>query len=222
VLEFPWGRQEFWGDWHVFGWGLGMLGSELLQCAYLSLAYWAFKEIEKERSTSDVIKQILEGSECYASLGLCLRLAIETFEVSETTLPIVTCQRLWDHDFARLVHEPQKDIDLFGLGFLTQLKGEKAKAKAFLESREYRKHDVRELAMHFAISGDKSLRNRFKKALEAFPENLPYIVEEEREYSERTKDLKEKAELWSGLGNIENYRRYERRRKNEPLEPRNR
>ena len=23
VLDFPWGRQEFWGDWHVFGWGLG-------------------------------------------------------------------------------------------------------------------------------------------------------------------------------------------------------
>jgi hypothetical protein len=208
VLEFPWGRQEFWGDWHVFGWGLGMLGSELLQCAYLSLAYWAFKEIEKGRSTSDVIKQILEGSECYASLGLCLRLAIETFEVSEITLPIVTCQRLWDHDFARLVQEPQKDIDLFGLGFLTQLTGEKAKAKAFLESREYRKHDVRELAMRFAISGDTSLRDRFKKALEAFPENLPYIVEEELEHPERTKDLKEKAELWSGLGNIENYRRY--------------
>ncbi|MDI2076558.1 ATP-binding protein [Bradyrhizobium sp. Mp27] len=209
VLEFPWGRQEFWGDWHVFGWGLGMLGSQLLQCAYLSLAYWAFKEVEKGRSTSAVIKQILDGSECYASLGLCLRLAIETFEVSETTLPIVTCQRLWEHDFARLIHEPQKDIDLFGFGFLTQLKGEKAKAKAFLESREYRKHDVRELAMRFAVSSDASLRDRFKMALEAFPENLPYIVEEERESPEITKELKEKAELWSGLGNIENYRRYE-------------
>jgi|TARA_R100000322_G_scaffold169672_2_gene142494 hypothetical protein len=209
VLEFPWGRQEFWGDWHVFGWGLGMLGSELLQCAYLSLSYWAFKEIEKGRSTSDMIQQILKGSICYASLGLCLRLAIETFEVSETTLPIVTCQRLWDHDFARLVQEPHKDIDIFGLGFLTQLKGEKAKAKAFLERREYRKRDVRELAMRFAIGNEPSLRDRFKKVLEAFPENLPYIVEEEREYPERTRDLKEKAELWSGLGNIENYRRYE-------------
>lgn len=209
TLEFPWGRQQFWGDWHVYCWGLGRLGAELLQCAYLTLAYWAFKEIEKGRSTSDVIKGILEGSECYASLGLCLRLAIETFEVSETTLPIVTCQRLWEHDFARLVQEPQMDIDLFGLGFLSQLKGEKAKAKAFLDSREYRKHDVRELAMRFAVSSETSLRDRFKKALEAFPESLPYIVEEEREHPERTRELKEKAELWSGLGNIENYRRYE-------------
>jgi hypothetical protein len=164
VLEFPWGRQEFWGDWHVYGWGLGMLGSELLQCAYLALGYWAFKEIENGRSTSEVIKQVLERSECYGSLGLCLRVAIETFEVSETTLPIITCQRLWDHDLARLVHEPQKDIDLFGFNFLAELKGEKAKAKAFLDSREYRKHDVRELAMRFVISGDESLQDRFKKA----------------------------------------------------------
>ena len=107
------------------------------------------------------------------------------------------------------IQEPQKDIDLFGFGFLTQLKGEKAKAKAFLDGREYRKHDVRELAMYFAISSDTSLRDRFKKALEAFPENLPFELEEEREHPEATQELKEKAELWSGLGNIENYRRYE-------------
>jgi hypothetical protein len=209
VLDLPWGKQEFWGDWHVFGWGLGMLGPELLRCAFLSLGYWAFKEIAKGRSTSDVIKDILEGSECYATLGLCLRIAIETFDVTETTLPIVACQRLWEHDMARLIQEPQMDIDLFGFGFLTKLTGEKAKAKAFLDSREYRKHDVRELAMRFAISKNTSLRDRFKSALEAFPEDLPYIVEEERENPERTKDLKEKAELWSGLGDIENYRRYE-------------
>jgi hypothetical protein len=208
VLDFPWGRQEFWGDWHVFGWGLGMLGSQLLQCAYLSLAYWAFKEIEKGRATSEVISQILKDSECYASLGLCLRLALETFEVSDTTLPLVTCQRLWDHDFARLVQEPQKDIDIFGLGFITQLKGEKAKAKAFLGTREYRKRDVRELAMRFAISADAILRDHFKSALEAFPDALPYMIEEERDNPNRTKELREKAELWSGLGDIANYRRF--------------
>lgn len=209
VLAFPWGQQKFWGDWHVFCWGLGMSGPNVLQCAYLSLAYWAFKEIEKGHSVSDLIRLILQGSQCYASLGLCLRLAIETFEVSEVTLPILTCQRLWEHDFARLVQEPHKDLDLLGFGFLTQLKGDKAKAKAFLESREYRKRDVRELAMRFAISGDRSLRDLFKKAMEAFPDNLPYTIEEERENLQRTQGLREQAELWSGLGDIKNYRRYE-------------
>ena len=189
--------------------GLGMLGSNLLQCAYLSVSYWAFKEIEKGRSTSDVIKEILEGNECYASLGLCLRLAIETFEVSETTLPIVTCQRLWNHDMMRFVQESQKNIDLFGFDFLSKLTGEKAKAKEFLDSREYRKRDVIELAMRFAINSDTILRDRFKKSLETFPDNLPYIIEEERKSPELTQELREKAEIWSGLGNIENYRQYE-------------
>jgi hypothetical protein len=110
---------------------------------------------------------------------------------------------------ARLIQEPQKDIDLFGLGFLTKLTGEKAKAKAFLDSRAYRKHEVRELAMRFAITSDTVLRDRFKKAMAAFPDNLPFDVEEQRGNEKLVQNLKEKAELWSGLGDIENYRRYE-------------
>jgi hypothetical protein len=205
TADFPWGRQAFWGDWHVYGWGQGMLGSEVLECAYLALAYWAFKEIEKGRSTSEIITFILEGSECYGSLGLCLCLALETYEVSETTLPIVACQRLWEHDMARHVQESSKNLDLFGLEFLTQLKGEKAKAKAFLDSRKYRKREVRELAMLFALSANDELRERFKALLEAFPRDLPYEIEEQRTMPKLTQALKEKAERWAGLGNAENY-----------------
>jgi hypothetical protein len=86
-VAFPWGKQEFWGDWHVYNWSQGQLSPHPLECAYLAISYWAFKEIEKGRSTSDVIKTIVESSECYATLGLALVLALETFEVSETTLP---------------------------------------------------------------------------------------------------------------------------------------
>lgn len=209
TLDFPWGRQQFWGDWHVFGWGLGILGPEIIQCAYLTLAHWAFKGIERGRSTSEIIQELLDGSECYASLGLCLRLAIETFEVSETTFPIVTCQRLWEHDLARVVHEPQKDIDLFGFGFLAKLTGAKADAKAYLDSREYRKHDVRQLAMRFALGSDLDLRQRFKRSLEAFPHDLPFEIEEERESPDRIRYQRDQAMRWCGLGNIENYRMYE-------------
>jgi hypothetical protein len=206
VLEFPWGKQEFWGDWHVYGWGQGMLGSQTLECAFLALGYWAFKEIEKGRSTSEVIKSVLEGSECYGALGLALCLALETHEVSEVTLPIVACQRLWEHDMARMVQESSKNLDLFGLGFLTRLTGVRAQAKAFLDGRKYRKREVRELAMLFALSGNEQLRERFKALLAAFPRDLPYQLEEERAVPAVTKALKEKAERWAGLGDAENYR----------------
>ena len=155
VLEFPWGKQKFWGDWHVYSWFLGELTSNPLACAFLALSHWAFKQIEDGRPTDEIIREIVEGNECYAILGLSLVLALETYHVSETTLPIVTCQRLWRHDIARFAQEPTRDIDLFGIGSMTQLTGEQAKAKEYLDTRSSRTRNVRELAIRFAIGPDE-------------------------------------------------------------------
>jgi hypothetical protein len=135
-------------------------------------------------------------------------LALETHEVSDVTLPIVACQRLWAHDMARMVQESSKNLDLLGFGFLTRLTGAKAKAKEFLDSRKFRKREVRELAMLFALSGNDQLRDRFKAQLAAFPNDLPYEREEERTVDGITEQLKEKAEQWAGLGDAENYRQF--------------
>ncbi|MEO8683266.1 MAG: hypothetical protein ABI414_00335, partial [Devosia sp.] len=208
-LEFHWGKQTFWGDWHVYSWFMGQLGPPALECAYLALSYWAFKQIEAGRPTSEVIREVLEGHECAATLGLALKLALETFEVSETTMPLTACQRLWEYDIARVVHWPNRDLDILGWGFLNRLTGVKADAKKFLDSRESNKREVRELAMRFAVSAPKELRERFRQALENFPNDLPYRVEEERSSAAATADLKEKAERWAPLGDIKNYRKYE-------------
>jgi hypothetical protein len=71
-VEFPWGVQQFWGDWHVYNWGLGQLAPNPLECAFLAFDFWAFRQIEGGRPTSDVIKDIVEGNECYAVLGIAL------------------------------------------------------------------------------------------------------------------------------------------------------
>ncbi len=209
-LVFPWGKQEFWGDWHVYNWFMGQLAPQPLECAFLALDYWAFKQIEAGRPTDEVIRSVLEGSQCYASLGLALVLALETYDASETTFPVVACQRLWEHDMARVVHEPMRNVDLlgWGLGELSKLSGQQAKAMEFLESRASRGREVRELAMRFALSSDKELRARFKAAVAAFPDDLPYEFEEDRTDPAATGVLKEKAERWAGLGDINNYRKH--------------
>jgi hypothetical protein len=152
---------------------------------------------------------VVKGNESYAALGLSLVLALDTFDVSETTFPIVTCQRLWNHDIARVVQEPMRNIDLLGFGFLSRLIGDKAKAKDFLDSRQSRRRDIHELAMRFALTTDDGLRESFKEVLAHFPEDLPYEVEEERSNSGATASLKEAAERWAGLGDIQNYRKHQ-------------
>ena len=209
VVEFPWGKQEFWGDWNIYNWFLGQFAPNPLECAFLALSYWAFKQIEGGRPTDEVIRDVLKGNECYAVLGLALILALETYDVSETSLPVVTCQRLWRHDMARIAQEPTRNIDLLGFGFLSRLTGDKAKAKEFLDSRQSRRREVRELAWRFALSTDDGLRQRFKEALARFPDDLPYEVEEARSNAATAASLKEAAEGWAGLGDIQNYRQHQ-------------
>jgi hypothetical protein len=206
AVEFPWGSQQFWGDWHVYNWGLGQLAPNPLECAFLSLNYWAFKQLESGRTASDVIKDVVEGNECYAVLGIALLLALETWETTEVTLAVATCQRLWEHDFARFIQDPQKDLDLFGFGFLSRLTGEKAEAKEFLDQRESRKRNIRELATLFALNQNQALREKFKAALSRFPDDLPFELEEQKSSGGFIAHAKEEAQRLAGLGDQKNYK----------------
>jgi hypothetical protein len=205
-VAFPWGTQQFWGDWHVYNWGLGQLAPNPLECAFLSLGYWAFQQVESGRKASDVIKDLVEGNECYAVLGIALLLALETWETTEATLAVATCQRLWHHDMARFVQDPHKDMDLLGFGFLSRLTGEKAAAKEFLDQRKSRKRNIRQLATLFALNHDDALRERFKAALARFSNELPFELEEQKSSSDYTAHLMEEAERLAGLGDQKNYK----------------
>jgi hypothetical protein len=206
IVEFSWGKQEFWGDNRVYGWMMGFHAPNALECAIQALGYWAFKEVERGRPADEVIRAVVEGSECYAMLGLALVIALEAGDASETTFPIVTCQRLWTDDIHRVIQAPTRNFDLMGIGALRPPSAEKAQAKAFLDARLGRKGDVRELAMRFALTTDGALQQRFKGALARFPKELPYQVEEQRSNAATTASLREDAERWAGIGDVQNYR----------------
>jgi hypothetical protein len=206
VLECPWGKQEFWGDWRVYSWGQGQLAPTALECAFLALTYWAFKQVEGGRSASDVIKDIVEGNKCLAVLGIALDLALESWTTTDTTLALATCQRLWIYDRARHSQESSKNIDLLGYAWLSRLNGEKADAKAYLDGRKYRKRNVIQLATLFALHHDAALQAKFKNALAQFPTALPYELEEQKTDQSYTDHLKEEAAGWAGFGDRANYK----------------
>ncbi|WP_419689431.1 hypothetical protein ACN22W_22250 [Burkholderia theae] len=208
TIDFPWGAQQFWGGWNVYSWHLGELTAQPLECAFLALGYWAFREIEAGRPVDEIIRLVVEGNQSIAAAGLGLVLALETFHLSEVTLALAICQRLWRYDIQRAQQEPMRDIDLFGFGFLSELKGDRAKAKAFMDKRESRRRNVRELAMRFAISGDGSLGERFRAALEGFPAALPYEFEEDRTNPDAASALLACAQEYAAFAVPGNYRGY--------------
>jgi hypothetical protein len=205
-LDFPWGRQRFWGDWHVYNWFKGQLAPQPLECAFLALAHWAHQELDAGRHVDAIIKDVVEGHECWAVLGIAVSLALEKMHASETVLPLAACQRLWHVDLARKAQENVGEIDLFGLNVNQRLSADKAAALSYLAGRKSRFREVRDLAPVFALHSDDRLRERFKLALAAFPDQLPYFVEEERANEDHMQSLLETARIWAGLGNAENYR----------------
>ena len=208
TLSFPWGKQVFWGDTRQYDWFTIHASPEPLECAFLALRHWAFKELDRGQAVDEVIRAVVEGNTCYGVLGLALAVALETLHVSETVLPIVTCQRLWHDDWRRFVQEGTRGIDLLGLGLLPRLHGDRAAAKAYLDSRQCRKREMRQLAMRFAIA-ESSLREQFAGLLARFPDDLPYTTEGQRADERATDYLRDHAGRWAELGDIGNYRRVE-------------
>ena len=209
TLSFPWGEQIFWGDAEHYDWLTIQASPEPLECAFLALRHWAFEQLDAGRPVDEVVRAVVEGNSCYGVLGLALALALQTLHVSETVLPVVTCQRLWHDDLRRYVQEDLRAIDLLGLGLQTRIEGNRAAAKAYLDSRQSRRREVRHLAMCFATGADAALCERFAALLGRFPDALPYTTEAQRDDAWVTAQLREQAQRWAELGDVENYRRIE-------------
>ena len=133
---------------------------------------------------------------------------METLHISEVTLALVACQRLWPFDIARVRHEPTRNIDLFGLGLINQLTGDKKVAQDYLDRRLSRFRDVKHLAMQFAVNVDDALTERFKQALADFATALPYELEEQRSNRAAKVALTKQAEEYAALAIVENYQGY--------------
>lgn len=205
-LDFPWGRQRFWGDCGSYNWCGGHSAPQPLACAFMALAHWAHKKLESGVPVDDLIRQVIEGHQSFAVLALAGALALERNQASATILPIATAQRLWRMDMARAAQEPMRGIDLLGFGDLNRLTGDKEAAMNYLKSRKSRFREIRSLAPWFALSPDEDLRAAFHERLAQFSTDLPYEYEEERRISSLEASLREDAEQWAGLGDASNYR----------------
>ena len=205
-LEFPWGRQRFWGNQDSYNWITDHPAPQPLACAFMALTHWAHKELDKGVPPDEVIRHVVEGHESLAVLALAVTLALEACHVSATTLPIASAQRLWGIDMGRVAQGQMQGIDPLGLGELTRLTGDKEEAVNFLKSRRSRGFDIRSLAPLFALSPDEELRTAYRDRLARFPDELPFQYEDERSNSSQEAALRETAELWAGFGDASNYR----------------
>lgn len=206
VLEFPWGRHEFWGSDRHYVWFRGHGGPQVVECALMALERWAIAQLDAGRPLEDVLQQILDGHNSIGVLGIAVHLALRAKEASPTTLALISSLRLCRLDLQRKVQEHQlQSAGLIGFekGSIDATHRQAVADNMQMSSRAL---ELRDLVPFFVLGGDATLRDACRKALDDFPNRLEFASQEEAQDSEHVAELRRTAELWSELGHIENYK----------------
>lgn len=177
-IEFPWGKQVFWGDGQVYLWFRGSWGNHASQSALMALEFWALERIGAGDDFAMVFRKVLEGSDSVAALGLAVSLCLAHQDKSiEQALPLITCPHIWGWDTARSVQD--------GSGMPANEIGDWQRYRHLLNAvrelnrRPHRRACIRDMVPHFVFWHDASLKERYTIGIRSFTEKLPFEYAEE-------------------------------------------
>lgn len=205
-LTFPWGSQKFWGTDREYLWFRPTWGPQAIDCGFMALEEWCFAELSRGRSVDELIRQIVEGNECIAVLGVASMLALHTETISETTLPLFTSQRLLAADHRRWGQDlSYASASLMGF--------DDRNDKAHIETikvagaRPVRKTQLSWMVPRFVFAAEP-IRDRVRKSLLNFKNDLPYQYEEHQKNPDVQKYLTAQALEYAELADPQNYKVY--------------
>ena len=193
-LEFPWGRQEFWGDAQTYGWFRGVGGANVAESALMALDAWAFAEVERGRPVDAVIEDVVRDNSCVAVIGIAAAIAMDRRHISAVTLPIATSQRIWGYDLQRVVSLEHTATNT--IGFWLGMSREHLAAIQASNARAVRKLHVRDsLAFLFLVAAPPELFATYAARIRSFPDELPFEYASEQQSERRVARLRRLAEL---------------------------
>src|SRR3546814_7796916 len=82
----------------------------------MALERWAFDEIAKGRSVDEVMRDVVDGHDNWAVLGIATALYLETQQVSPVSSVLIGSQRLWKVDLTRQLQDQSSNANLMGFG----------------------------------------------------------------------------------------------------------
>lgn len=202
-MEFPWGKQQFWGMGREYLWARGIWAPKPLSGAYLALESWALKELASGRSADAIIEDVLRGNECIAAVAVAVAVAIKSQAVSETTLPLFTTQRLWRYDLQRKVQEGSLAGSSM-IGF--HRPGDRAHALAVKAQNElpFRNSWIRKYIPLFLIGAGDNLTSVARARIESFATDLPFEYEEQKAIPQFVAELTEEGRFNAEFGKTDN------------------
>lgn len=196
ALEFPWGKQEFWGTGQTYLWSRGVWGSQMVQSAMMALEQWAFERLEAGEPFERVFQLVLQDNHSVAALSIAVSLCLANVEHAPThALPLITSARLWDWDIARSVQDStgsQSNEFADWHRSIFYLDGVRR-----LNKMPHRKRSLRDLTPYFVFHPDEAVRDNYTSAVRQFPHSLPYDYDEQMGHSGYEETVREKVVLYA-------------------------
>lgn len=204
VLEFEWGKQEFWGHYREYTWNRGMgPGPYTVMSALMALEVWMELEIEKGRDPVELFRTVLRGNLCVGVVGACCAILLKYPEKClPVALPFLTSPKLWDWDVHRFVQDGDRNPNTIGHGDFAF-----RKAVAERNRSPHRKFDIRSLVPYVLLLGGPEKSQQLKEAVIALQSEPP-----ELEFSEHGKnpeilaESKERIDRMVAMCDAKNYR----------------
>lgn len=203
MLQFPWGEQAFWGSGQQYVWSRGAWGPKAVVCGLMALEAWAFSQLAEGREMDVILRDVLEGHQSVAVLGIGVALVLEAQHCSEVSFPLMGCQRIWAWDIQRYGQELTSGFANL-MGFEPPEKNHYEAVKSS-NARLSRRHEIRWLSS-FCVARGGDLAARLATTIQSFPSDLPFNYEEERTDADVRAKLQRTAEIWAESGKPENYR----------------
>ena len=136
-----------------------------------------------------------------AAVGIVSALTLDARHCSDATLPVITSQKLWSWDIARVSSQGTHMANLIGF----DSRDRHYSAVSAENERASRKSDLRWLASICVLLGGE-LSAKASQAIVRFPDDLPFDYEEERADHALAQQLARTAEIWAEVGNRANYK----------------
>ena len=201
-LDFPWGRQAFWGAEREYFAYRAAFAPEILESGFMVLEDWAFDELERGAEVDDLIRRIVEGCTHNAILGVASGLILTRPRATWTTLPFATSQRLWRWDLARCVRiergTPANELGAFGRpGDLAALRR--------ANGRPARSRWIGNMATVFMVTDDLDLKKVFIQRVSAFDGVPAHDFDDEMEDQARVAHHLRAAAKWAKAASPDSY-----------------
>ena len=205
TIDFPWGRQTFWGGAREYLWSRGLWAPKPLASAYLALDKWALDKVESGADGDALIERIVSGNQSIAALGIALHVALARPAVTPVNEALVTTQRLWQADIERYVKEGEVRSSS-QIGFYREHHRKDAVAVEALNTHAVRSTEIRNLATLHIFQTDPNVAQRVRRAILAFADSPDFELEEAKNHPGARARSVEQARTFAAWGDLAHYR----------------